>query len=129
MGGLLRTPVREELPDLAWNNPAHIWWLPKPQGTKTSKLRFVDPDDKAVVTQTVPKAGYAVQFVSLEESPTEYDNIPGHLVFAKNQPIYVWNESGEADAKLWFEDSEGRAWMEGWIGHSSEKPLYRGDGG
>ena len=82
-----------------------------------------------MVTQTVPKAGYAVQFVSLEESPTEYDNIPGHLVFARNQPIYVWNESGEADAKLWFEDSEGRAWMEGWIGHASEKPLYRGDGG
>jgi hypothetical protein len=45
----------------------------------------------------------------------------GYLKFPPGQTIYVWNESGNPDVVLGEVGPDGGIWMDGWIGHGSER--------
>jgi hypothetical protein len=92
---------------------------------RSSRLKFAEtltPADGGL-----PKRGFAVPFLVLSDYEPTPATKPGYLTLKKGQTVFVWNESGDPDAKLAKEDDEGRFWLDGWIGHGSEKPLYKED--
>jgi len=91
---------------------------------KKPKIKFVEEEK---LYNTKPKQGYAVKFNALQDYDA-HKGEEGFLTFKKDTTIFVWNESGE-DLPLEKEDAEGNLWLDGWIGHGSEKGIYHNDEG
>lgn len=91
---------------------------------RKTKLRFADE----LVASELPKEGFAVPFLALKAFAPP-DGKAGYLPFVAGQTLFVWNETGSPDAELGIVGPDGGLWMEGWVGHGSERPLYQGDEG
>jgi len=81
-----------------------------------------------LIINQLPKEGFAVPFLALKDYAAPPGE-PGYLSFLAGQTVFVWNESGDADAVLGEVGPDGGLWMDGWVGHGSERPLYMGDVG
>jgi hypothetical protein len=89
---------------------------------RKTKLQFAGD----LITSELSKQGFAVPFEALKAHSS---GKAGYLNFQAGQTIFVWNETGDANAVLGKVGPDGGLWMSGWIGHGSEKPIYAEDKG
>ena len=84
--------------------------------SRPTKLKFA----KELIVDQLPKEGFAVPFLALKDyNPPA--GTTGYLRFLAGQTVFVWNESGEPDAALGEVGPDNGLWMDGWVGHGSER--------